>query len=65
MSFRRALVTTDNNNEDLNLNQCVYLLSAWGGPVFDLNSPVVFGMHRNSSVFPTQLCLQDCVGKSK
>ena len=60
MSFRRALVTTDDNNQDLNLNQCVYLLRAWGGSVNSYNSPAVFGMHNNSDVFETQLCLQDC-----
>ena len=65
MSFRRALVTTDNNNQDLDLNQCVHLLRAWGGPVFSYNSPASFGNHgtNNRGVFSTQLCLQDCVGK--
>ena len=33
MSFRCALVTTDDNDQDLDLNQCVYLLGAWGGSV--------------------------------
>ena len=42
MSFRRALVTTDNNNEDLDLNQCVHLLRAWGDSVSDYNSPAFF-----------------------
>ena len=63
MSFRRALVTTDNNNQDLDLNQCVYLLRAWGGSVSSYNSPASFGFHSNEGVFSTQLCLQDCVGK--
>ena len=63
MSFRRALVTTDDNNQDLDLNQCVHLLRAWGGSVSSYNSPASFGMHNNSDVFETQLCLQDCVGK--
>ena len=62
MSFRRALVTGD-NNQDLDLNQCVHLLSAWGGTVFSYNSPASFGYHDNRGVFSTQLCLQDCVGK--
>ena len=59
MSFRRALVTTDNNNQDVDLNQCVYLLSAWDGSVIYTN-PAMFGMHSNRDVFSTQLCLQDC-----
>ena len=63
MSFRRALVTTDDNNQDLDLNQCVYLLSAWGGSVINYNSPAIFGYHPNRGVFSTQLCLQDCEGK--
>ena len=65
MSFRRALVTTDNNNQDLDLNQCVHLLRAWGGPVSSYNSPASFGFHgtNNRGVFSTQLCLQDCVGR--
>ena len=67
MSFRRALVTTDNNNQDLDLNQCVYLLRAWGGSVSSYNSPASFGFHgsNNRGVFSTQLFLQlqDCVGK--
>ena len=63
MSFTRALVTTDDNNQDLDLNQCVYLLRAWGGSVSSYNSPAVFGFHPNQGVFSTQLCLQDCVGK--
>ena len=66
MSFTRALVTTDDNNQDLDLNQCVYLLRAWGGSVSSYNSPAIFGYHGiNRGVFSTQLCLQlqDCVGK--
>ena len=63
MSFRRALVTGD-NNQDLDLNQCVHLLRAWGGPVSSYNSPASFGYHGNNrGIFSTQLCLQDCEGK--
>ena len=58
MSFRRTLVTGD--DQDLDLNQCVHLLRAMGGSVS-------FGFHgfgdNNRGVFETQLCLQDCVGK--
>ena len=60
MNFTRALVTGD--DQDLNLNQCVYLLRAMGGSVS-------FGYHgfgdNNRDVFETQLCLQDCVGRYK
>ena len=63
MSFRRALVTGD-NNQDLDLNQCVHLLSTWGGTVSTYNAPASFGYHgSNRGVFSTQFCLQDCVGK--
>ena len=62
MSFRRALVTGD-NNQDLDLNQCVHLIYAWGGSVSNYNSPAIFGIHPNRGVFSTQLCLQNCVGK--
>ena len=65
MSFTRAFITGD-NDQDLDLNQCVHLLRAWGGPVSSYNSPASFGYHGNDDnfgVFSTQLCLQDCVGK--
>ena len=65
MRFTRAFVTGD-NDQDLDLNQCVHLLRAWGGSVSSYNSPASFGYHGsddNCGVFSTQLCLQNCVGK--
>ena len=72
MSFRRALVydnsvpvsfISDNVQEDLNLNQCVYVLRAWGGSVSNYTSPAIFSIHNFRGVFDSQLCLQGCGGR--
>ena len=62
MSFRRAIITGD-DNQDLNLDQCVYLLWGWGGNVSDYTTPAMFDEHKKDGVFPNQLCLQQCSGK--
>ena len=61
MSFRRAIITGD-DNQDLNLDQCVYLLWGWGGNVSDYTTPAMFDEHKKDGVFPNQLCLQQCSG---
>ena len=72
MRFRRALVyddivpdsfISDTVQEDLNLNQCVYLLRAWGGSVSNYTSPAIFNIHNFQGVFDRQLCLQRCGGR--
>ena len=73
MSFRRALVydnvpvsfISNNVQEDLNLNQCVYVLRAGGGSVSNYTSPAIFSVHNFQGVFDRQLCLQGCGGRYK
>ena len=59
ISFIRPRVSSD-NSQDIDLDQCVYMIWAFGGSVASHDSPAVFGFHTSRGVFATQLCLQEC-----
>ena len=59
ISFIRPRVSSD-NSQDIDLDQCVFMIWAFGGPVTSHDSPAVFGFHTSRGVFTTQLCLQEC-----
>ena len=59
ISFIRPRVSSD-DAEDIDLDQCVFMIWAFGGPVTRHESPAVFGFHTSQGVFATQLCLQEC-----
>ena len=58
ISFIR--LRSSDNSQDIDLDQCVFLIWAFGGPVTSHESPAVFGFHTSQGVFTTQLCLQEC-----
>ena len=59
ISFIRSRFSSD-NSQDIDLDQCVYMIWAFGGSVASHDSPAVFGFHTSRGVFATQLCLQEC-----
>ena len=58
ISFVRAIDTGD--SDDLSLNQCVYFLWAYGGPITGVGPPAVIGQHTARGVFNEQVCLNMC-----
>ena len=59
ISFIRPRVSSD-NSQDIDLDQCVFMIWAFSGSVASHDSPAVFGFHTSQGVFTTQLCLQEC-----
>ena len=61
ISFIRPRVSSD-NSQDIDLDQCVFIIWAFGGSVTSHATPATFGQYSNSErgVFATQLCLQEC-----
>ena len=59
ISFIRPRVSSD-NSQDIDLDQCVFMIWAFGGFVVSHEKPAVFGRHTERDVFATQLCLQEC-----
>ena len=58
ISFIRPRWT--DRSQDIDLDQCVFMIWAFGGPVASHESPASFGQHTAQGVFATQLCLQEC-----
>lgn len=60
--FVWPIVSTD-RNEDLDLNQCIYLGWGYGGQVNSTVPPVILATAvTNIGVFDMQMCLQNCQG---
>ena len=61
ISFIRPRVSSD-DAEDIDLDQCVFVIWAFGGFVVSHETPATFGSHSSTErgVFATQLCLQEC-----
>ena len=53
---------SSDNSQDIDLDQCVFIIYAFGGSVSNHTTPASFGQHSRSErgVFATQLCLQEC-----
>ena len=51
---------SSDNSQDVDLDQCVFMIWAFGGSVTRHQSPAVFNLHTSRGVFGTQLCLQEC-----
>ena len=60
ISFIRTRVSSD-DSQDIDLDQCVFMIWAFGGDVTSHETPAEFGQHSEQGVFATQLCLQECV----
>ena len=58
ISFIRPRSSDD--SQDIDLDQCVYMIWAFGGSVTSHNTPADFGRHTDTGVFATQFCLQEC-----
>ena len=59
ISFIRPRVSPD-NSEDIDLDQCVFVIWAFGGSVSSHETPASFVVHTSRGVFASQLCLQEC-----
>ena len=61
ISFIRPRVSSD-DSQDIDLDQCVFMIWAFGGSVSSHETQATFGQHSNTErgVFQTQLCLQEC-----
>ena len=59
ISFIRPRVSSD-NSQDIDLDQCVYVIWAFGGSVASHTTPAEFSRHTDRGVFTAQLCLQEC-----
>ena len=55
ISFIRPLYSDD--SQDIDLDQCVFMIWAFGGTVSSHETPATFGFHTSQGVFATQLCL--------
>ena len=58
ISFIRPRSSDD--SEDIDLDQCVFMIWAFGGFVLNHATPASFSQHTERGVFATQLCLQEC-----
>ena len=58
ISFIRPRSSDD--SEDIDLDQCVFMIWAFGGDVSSHETPATFAQHTARGVFATQLCLQEC-----
>ena len=61
ISFIRPRVSDD--SQDIGLDQCVFVIWAFGGSVFSYGPPAAsFSGHSNTErgVFEIELCLQEC-----
>ena len=58
ISFIRPRSSDD--SEDIDLDQCVFMIWAFGGSVSSHETPATFAQHTERGVFATQLCLQEC-----
>ena len=59
ISFIRPRVSSD-DSQDIDLDQCVFMIWAFGGSVSSHETPATFSRHTERGVFATQLCLQEC-----
>ena len=59
ISFIRPRVSSD-DSQDIDLDQCVFMIWAFGGVVTSHAKPAEFGFHSSQGVFTIQLCLQEC-----
>ena len=58
ISFIRPRVS--DHFQDIGLDQCVFVIWAFGGFVLNHATPASFSRHTDRGVFGTQLCLQEC-----
>ena len=59
-TFTRRIVSADTSGQDINLNVCLFLIRAWGGPVTNFATPAEFNQHTSQGGFADQMCLQQC-----
>ena len=61
MSFTRDV--TAMNVDDFSLVvRCMFIVTAWGGPVTSYGTPAQFGKHTQKGVIENLMCLQSCPG---